>query len=319
MKTVSIKAERMSAGVAFAILLLTSAVACSRGDATTTPIIDNSGAPSIAELANATYAGIVEEPVTLIEGRWEGTPYVAGGAARPAVGLVEHGALTGDLDDDGSEEAAVLLWESSGGSGTRLYLAVMDRRDGDVENIGTTLVGDRIQVRGGSIDGKRIVLSIVRAGPKDAACCPTEKAVMSWELDENALYPVENRPTGTLSLADLEGPEWVLRELGRGTPPPDGVTVTLVVRDGRVSGNSGCNTYFAGVSGPTPGELHFNGMGATRAACAEPTMEFERQYLKILATAAGYDFLAGHLVLTCQTGNEPVALRFAPQGTDALH
>jgi len=301
----------MSAGVALALLvLLTSTAACSRGDATTTST-ENSGAPSVAELADATYAGIAEDPVTLIDGRWEGAPYVEGGVSRPSVGLLENGTMTGDLDGDGTDEMAALLWESSGGSGTRLYLAVMDRREGDIKNVGTVLIGDRVQVRKGSIDGKLIVLSVVRAGPEDAACCPTETALVSWEFDGNGLNPVEDRVTGTLSLTDLEGTEWVLLELGRQTTPPDGVTVTFVVRDERASGHSGCNTYFAGVSGPTPGELHFNGMGATRAACAEPTMEFERQYLKILATAATYDFLAGHLVLTCQTGDGPIALRFA--------
>jgi hypothetical protein len=50
------------------------------------------------ELANATYTGTEEGPVTLVKGRWEGESYVEGGSSRPAVGLVEDFYLFGDLD-----------------------------------------------------------------------------------------------------------------------------------------------------------------------------------------------------------------------------
>ena len=43
---------------------------------------------SITRLENATYTGIEDEPVTLLSGQWEGTPYVEGGASRPRVGLL---------------------------------------------------------------------------------------------------------------------------------------------------------------------------------------------------------------------------------------
>ena len=47
---------------------------------------------------NATYSGIYEHTITLRDGRWEGEPFIKGGASRPAVGLVEDFSLTGDLD-----------------------------------------------------------------------------------------------------------------------------------------------------------------------------------------------------------------------------
>jgi len=59
-------------------------------------------APTAAELANATYIGFEEGPATLVEGRWEGEPYVEGGASRPSAGLVEDFAPAGDLNGDGS-------------------------------------------------------------------------------------------------------------------------------------------------------------------------------------------------------------------------
>ena len=41
----------------------------------------------LAALENATYSGLTvhPDPVTLIDGRWEGAPYVEGGVSRPSV------------------------------------------------------------------------------------------------------------------------------------------------------------------------------------------------------------------------------------------
>jgi len=275
------------------------------------------GAPTAFELAHATYTGIMDGPVTLTAGRWEGEPSVEGGASRPTVGLVDHFILIGDLDADGLDEAVALLWESSGGSGIRLYLAVMGHRDGDIENFGTTLIGDRVQIRSGTVDDGRITLDIVRAGPEDAACCPTEKALATWALSGDGLSQIADETIGTLSLDDLGGHGWVLTELGREQPLPEDVEISLLFQDDRVSGSSGCNNYFAGVLAPNPGELAFNGMGATRMACPEPMMDLERRYLSALAGASGYRFHAGRLVLTCDIDEGPQALIFTPTNSPA--
>ena len=108
---------------------------------------------SYNEFANARYQGIEGASVQLEDGRWEGEPYAPGGASRPAVGLVEHFVLNGDLDGDGEIEAVVLLWQSSGGSGTFDHVAVMKKVDGDWLNVATAPLGDRVQVRGGAING----------------------------------------------------------------------------------------------------------------------------------------------------------------------
>jgi heat shock protein HslJ len=303
--------DTWSSRLAFTVLLV-AVMACSRGG----PVVvteEVEGAPTAFELAHATYSGIMNEPVTLTGGRWEGEPYVEGGASRPMVGLIDHFVLTGDLDGDGLDEAATLLWDSSGGSGTRLYLAAMGSGDDVITNLGTALIGDRVQVRSGAIDNGQITLDIVRAGPEDAACCPTEKALVTWAMGEDGLSQIADETIGTLSLADLGGREWVLIELGREQPLPDDVEITMLFQDDRVSGSSGCNKYFAGIMAPNPGELEFNGMGATRMACPEPVMDLERRYLSALAGASSYSFLAGRLVLNCDTEDGPTALVFAQQ------
>ena len=303
--------DTWSSRLAFTVLLV-AVMACSRGG----PVVvteEVEGVPTAFELAHATYSGIMNEPVTLTGGRWEGEPYVEGGASRPTVGLVDHFVLTGDLDGDGLDEAVTLLWESSGGSGNRLFLAAVASGDDVIANLGTALIGDRVQIRSGAINEGGITLDIVRAGPEDAACCPTEKALVTWVLSEDGLSKIADETIGTLSLADLGGYGWVLIELGREQPLPDDLEISMVFQDDRVSGNAGCNSYFAGVVGSEPGRLDFNGMGATRMACPEPVMDLERRYLSALAGATGYTFMAGRLVLSCDTDEGPISLIYAPR------
>jgi len=303
----------VSKRLATAVILI-AAAACSRGGPVTVDSLEKAGGAQTAfKLAHATYTGIMDAPVTLIDGWWEGEPFVEGGASRPTVGLVDHFILTGDLDEDGLDEAVALLWESSGGSGNRLFLAAVSSGEDVVTNLGTALIGDRVQIRSGAIDDGKITLDIVRAGPEDAACCPTEKALVSWALSEDGLTQMDDETTGILSLADLGGHGWVLIELGPEQHLPEDIEISLLFQDDRVSGTSGCNNYFAGVLAPKAGELAFNGMGTTRKACPEPRMDLERRYLSALAGATGYTFQAGRLALRCDTDEGSIVLMFTPK------
>lgn len=147
--------------------------------------------PTVDELANATYSGIEDIPVTLSDGQWQGAPYVEGGASRPRVGLVEDIYFTGDLNADGEPEAVVMLWESAGGTGSYTYIAVMSRQDGDIRNIATALVGDRVNIRSASIDAGEIVLEVLQAGENDPMCCPTMLATRRWSLKDMQLVETE--------------------------------------------------------------------------------------------------------------------------------
>jgi len=296
---------RRSIAAVVLIAAVAATPACDRGSVAGEP-----DAPSLEELASATYTGIYDEAITLVEGRWQGEVFVEGGASRPGAGLVDHFALIGDLDGDGREETTALLWESSGGSGNRLYLAVTGRRHRDIVNLGTALVGDRVQVRSGRIADGSIELDVVQAGPEDAMCCPSQLATRRWALGEDGLVEGEVTITGTVSLETLAGPEWVLSALGWDEQVPDAAEITIVFHDDKVTGTSGCNRYFAAVTSDVPGALVFSGMGATRMACPEPAMDLERRYLNILAGASNCSFLGGRLVLSCNTDNGPVALIF---------
>ncbi len=267
-------------------------------------------APSVEEMENATYRGVFAEPVTLIDGRWQGAPYVEGGASRPSAGLVENFLLSGDLTGDGRDEAVVLVWESSGGSGTREYLAVMGRVDDAIVNLGTALIGDRIQVKKGFIVDGLITLDLIQAGPGDGACCPTQKAFVGWQLQDGKLVRTATEVTGVLSLDDLRGPEWVLVAIGRDEPVARDPQIRIHFIGDRVEGSGGCNSYFGTVTSEAPGKLGFSAMGTTMMACPESVMDLERRYLRTLAGGASYSFTAGRLVIGCETDDGSVPLIF---------
>ncbi len=261
-----------------------------------------SEAPSPEELANCSYQGIYDDAVQLENGSFEGEPFVPGGASRPSVRLVRDFRLTGDLDGDGQDEAVVLLAESSGGTGTNYYLAAVGRRDGSTMNLGTALVGDRVQVMDARVIKERVVLDVVQAGPKDPMCCPSQKATRSWSFTASGFAESEPRFTGTFSLEDLEGVEWILTHLAWDEPAPAEPKVTLKVEGNRVSGVGGCNRYFADVQSASAGELQVGPIGGTWMICSGDAMELEFRYHDALVGALKYGFVAGKLSLTTKEG-----------------
>ncbi|NIV23672.1 MAG: META domain-containing protein [Gemmatimonadetes bacterium] len=287
-------------------------VACRTGDSGGGAPVET--APTVDELGNATYAGIYEEPVTLSDGRWEGEPFVAGGAARPVVSLVEDLRITGDLNGDGVEDAVVLLMESSGGSGGYVYLAAVARRNGAVVNLGTSLVGDRVQLRDLRYRDGRIVLDVVQHDSDDAACCPTRKATRSWTLRDGQLVELTADVDGTVSIADLEGREWRLTHLGRGDPAPAEPVITLTFDGRQVGGHGGCGRYSATVEETAPQEIAIGAIEASGVSCPDGEARLESRYLSALEGTLRYSFRAGKLALTYRAEDGIDVLLFEAQG-----
>ena len=143
--------------------------------------------PTLAELRKATYTGLEDGPVSLLNGKWEGKPFVDGGASCPTAGLVDNVYHTGDLDGDGIQEAVVILWQSGGGTGEYTYVMVMTRRNGEIKNIGSALIGDRVKLRNGRVADGKIILGVLQAGENDPMCCPTMLATRTWSLQGEEL------------------------------------------------------------------------------------------------------------------------------------
>jgi heat shock protein HslJ len=240
---------------------------------------------TLEALKNAEYQGIYDEPVQLTDGKYEGEPFVPGGASRPTVVLHPEVYVFGDLNGDGVDDAAVILIESSGGSGNFRYLAAVINERGTPVNVATHFVGDREQMQAINIDEGEITLDMVAHAPEDPMCCPTQEVTKVYQLQDDQLIEV---------LVALEGTLWTLVSYGDPSDPQavlegSEITAEFDSVEGTVSGSAGCNGYFGSyeVDGET---IIFGLLGSTLMACAEPEgiMEQEVAYLAVLGSAGTY-------------------------------
>jgi heat shock protein HslJ len=260
-------------------------------------------APTLKEIKNASYSGIegLKGSVKLVNGKWKGRPYKKGSASRPVVSLIGDFRITGDLDGDGTDDAVVLLNYAPGGTGQLLHLALMARKKGKIQNLATALIGDRVQIRDVRIEQKRIFVDVIQAGPKDAMCCPGEVTTREWTLEPGGKlnrYTVTAKPA-RLTLETIGNTEWILRSWDSKQPAPTRPAVTLVFKDGRFTGSSGCNNYFAPVKeGKIPGDVEVGAAGTTRKSCPANEMSVERRFLEQLVRVRKFGFLVTQLALS---------------------
>jgi heat shock protein HslJ len=278
-----------------------------QGENVTVPSV----APSLEQVGCAKITGIYDDkPIRLKKGIYEGAPFVEGGAAHPTVELLGQLTATADLDSLPGEERVVILAESSGGSGVNVYLAVFGLRNGNVENLGTILVGNRVQSRRLDISDGTIVLDVVQAGPQEAMCCPTQLARRTYRLESCGLKQVASEVVGTLSLAAIAEIEWTLEEIN-GRPLAQGSRApTFKVTNGAASGFGGCNRYKGSIKESSLREMAIVRIISTKMACPEPQMSLEDQFLADLSLVTSYSFLNGRLALGWKDGTRNGVLVF---------
>ena len=94
---------------------------------------------------------------------------------------------TGDLNDDGKDDAAVLLFSNYGGSGTFGELAVVVIEDGILEQVASAFLGDRVVIQSLAIENGVISVHMLTHGPKDPMAAPTLRRTERFKLVDNKL------------------------------------------------------------------------------------------------------------------------------------
>jgi hypothetical protein len=179
----------------YALLCLTLLTACSR-DPEPVPVavpppahIRNLDANALGETS---YGLLFDDSawVQLHDGRFvrdSGTPLIVTMHPRHAFG---------DLDEDGVDDAVVVLLVDGGGSGTFYELAAVLDQDGVAKHVASVTLGDRIDLETLEIIDGDIVLRFRGHAPGDPACCPTEQRVRAFALGEDGLVDITRPDEG---------------------------------------------------------------------------------------------------------------------------
>lgn len=154
---------------------------------------------TLDQLQNASYPSELTESRTAVLTEGEYREPAAPGAAVETVVRLSDTVAFGDLNDDGFEDAAVVLVSSSGGSGTFYNLiAVLDRQAEPVA-VTSEYLGDRIELNSLTIEMGEIVVEMVIQGPDDPMCCPTQEVTETFNLEYSLARQVGSDAAGTYS------------------------------------------------------------------------------------------------------------------------
>lgn len=129
-------------------------------------------------LNNMTYTlPTYQETIPLVNGSYERTE--AENTLR--VNLLPQ-IVFGDLNGDGSPDAAVALAENGGGSGTFVSLVAVLNQNGTPIQSASVLIDDRPAITDIRIQDGRILVKAIIHAVNDPFCCPTLEVVETYQL-----------------------------------------------------------------------------------------------------------------------------------------
>lgn len=140
------------------------------------------------QIKNTTYyIGSYETYVTFKNGKFENNnpeEYLV-------AGIYEDMIAFGDLDQDGIDDSATIVYSNGGGSGTFIELAIVLNDYGSPVYWTSTALGDRTKINSIEIEDGEIKLNAIVHDEEDLMCCPTKEENMTFILKNNELQKKE--------------------------------------------------------------------------------------------------------------------------------
>jgi heat shock protein HslJ len=241
-------------------------------------------------------------PVTLVNGRSE--VQAAPGSAATVLTTVWEEPTVADLSGDGQDDAALVLVQQSGGSGTFYYLVVAIREGDGYRGIGGALLGDRILPQQISVEDDRVIVDyLARADDEAMATPPTDprQRIFIYNRAEGHLARVAEDFEGDADPArmTLQMNTWIWQHTAYNNDTvevPDKVgAFTLTFTDeGRILITTDCNNM-QGDYEVEGNRLRFSTLAGTRMYCEGAQ---ESLFAGMLEEVNGFLFTSrGELVL----------------------
>jgi hypothetical protein len=125
-----------------------------------------------------------------------------------SVGLTDFVAF-GDLNDDGTNEAAGVFFENYGGTGTFGMLTIYSNIDDEAVFLTSLLIDDRPVINNIAIENGQVFLDATTHSFDDPACCPTLGTTRRYILSNNQLQMVHyttSTPDGQIREIKIAAP-----------------------------------------------------------------------------------------------------------------
>lgn len=231
----------------------------------------------VSDPLNTTYL-INAEVFTLIDGKAE-HEIVPGSATKNRVTVFGNPTF-GDIDGDGDDDAALILVNDPGGSGTFYYAAIAVNVDGEYKGTDSILLGDRIAPQTVLIQNNRAMITYADRGPDESfAIQPSIGKSLHLQFNPKTLRLIqvavdfEGEADPDRMTLDMHTWRWIKTTYNNDTEliPEKEFTVTFK-DDGTFTATTDCNNV-TGSYDVEDRRITFNDMASTEMFCGDESQE----------------------------------------------
>jgi hypothetical protein len=156
---------------------------------------DETAKLTLDTLKNTEYYSLFLKKIIKLTNGLYSEPPEPGMASYCEVGIYKNKTTLGDLDNNGKDDAVVILDSTCGGSGSFRELSIILNQNGKPYYLTSKDLGDRVIINSINIEQGIITLDMVVHGQDEGLCCPTLRKIFKYRLSKNQLIEVAEDET----------------------------------------------------------------------------------------------------------------------------